>query len=63
MVYWPLEGRCYIKAVSSPFEPLRKSQRGEVMLMGRGRWTQVLRYIVWAIVAFALMAATAQKAC
>ncbi len=30
--------------------------------MGHGRWTEVLRYIVWAIVALALMIATAQKA-
>lgn len=37
--------------------------REGVVLMGSGRWTKVLRYVVWAIVAFALMVATAQKAC
>ena len=31
--------------------------------MGHGRWAKALRYIVWAIVALALMIATAQKAC
>ena len=30
--------------------------------MGDGRWAKVLRFLVWFIVVFVLMIATAQKA-
>ncbi len=55
------EGYCYIKRRLAHF--LANLIREGVVLMGSGRWTKVLRYVVWAIVAFALMVATAQKAC
>ena len=63
MVYLPSEGRCYIKAVSPPLEPLHKSKRGEVVLMGNGRWVKALRFVVCFIIALLLMILTAQKAC
>lgn len=39
------------------------SSRGEVVLMGDGRGTKVLRFVVWFIIVFFLMILTAQKAC
>jgi hypothetical protein len=33
------------------------------MLMGDGRWAQVLRIVFWFIIVLMLMIATAQKAC
>lgn len=33
------------------------------MLMGSGRWAQVLRIVIWFIIVLMLMIATAQKAC
>ncbi len=31
--------------------------------MGRGRWAQALRFVIWFIIVLLLMILTAQKAC
>lgn len=70
--------RCYIKAVSSPFElpsetkygPVSPPQarrtepyREEVMLMGKKRWNVVLRWIVSFLVTLGIMLLFSPKAC
>ena len=50
------EGHCYIKVVSY-------SLVKGVVLMGNGRWAQVLRIVIWTIIVLSLMIATAPKAC
>ena len=54
VTYWRLAHRYY---------PEAKSNKGEVVQMGNGRWTNVLRFVVCVVVTLMVMLLTAPTAC